>query len=138
MRHETLLIQRDVSRWRERCRPVLAVDFHGPGGSEDRGAYAFLPDPDKFPDVHKASLAWTAAMVQELTPKYAADEFDRVVRYLSRWETPSFTKYFSETFGIPGISIETPYGLAGETVLTREEYREIGARMARAVAGRLR
>jgi hypothetical protein len=31
MRHEVLVFQRDMQRWKERCRPVLGIDFHAPG-----------------------------------------------------------------------------------------------------------
>jgi hypothetical protein len=58
--------------------------------------------------------------------------------YPVRWETPNFGGYFCQTLGICGMTIETSYALAGTRVLTREDYREIGARIARGVVGRLR
>ena len=137
MRHETHVIQRDVRRWRERCKGLLGIDFHAPGGTESVGVYAFLPDPGKLPDAHKSSLAWAAAMAESLTPEFAAKEFGRVATYASRWETPTFARFFCETLHVDGVSIETSYALAGERVLTREDYREIGARVARAVMSRI-
>ena len=34
MRHEVLVLQRDLERWARRCRPVAVVDLHAPGGTE--------------------------------------------------------------------------------------------------------
>ena len=63
-------------------------------------------------------------------PKYAAEPFGRVADYPSRWETPSFASYCSAHHGICSFTIETPYGLIGDLLLTRERYREAGERIA--------
>lgn len=137
MRHETLVLQHDVERWKQRCRPVLGIDFHAPGGTEGDGIYAYLPDPDALPEKHKEASAWTAAVREDLGRPYAAEDFDRVARYKSRWETPGFARYLCETLNVCAFTVETPYAMVGELVLTREHYRETGSRIAKGVIRRI-
>lgn len=137
MRHETLVIQRDLARWRERCRPALTIDFHAPGGCEADGLYCYLPNPEKAADAHAEAAKWAEAVSDALTPKYAAPEFGRVINYASRWETPNFTSYCANTLGLCGFALETPYAIAGETLLIREGYRDAGERIADALIRRL-
>jgi hypothetical protein len=130
MRHETLVFQRDMLRWAKRCRPRLALDFHAPGGTENPGVYGFVPANDGQPEPRSRLLA---QRLGEALGPYAAAEFARVANYPSRWETPNFTRFCRDRFEIPAVSLETPYALAGETVLTREVYGEIGSRLADAL-----
>jgi len=138
MRHEVLVLQRDIERWAKRCRPVLAIDFHAPGACEKDGIYAYVPDPAQYPNLHSSVLEWTTAMRSVLGRQYAAETFDRIADYPSRWETPSFSRYFWFQHGVCSLGVETPYALAGELVLTRERYQEAGARIAESVVKRLR
>jgi len=133
MRHEVLVIQRDIQRWRTRCRPLLGIDFHAPGACETKGIYGFAPDPDRHPQHHRALAKWIAAMDRALTPGYAAPSFGRVATYASRWETPSFTSYCWADHGICAITIETPYATIGDLLLTPERYREAGTRIAKGI-----
>jgi hypothetical protein len=137
MRHETLVIQRDVQRWVARCKPVLAIDFHAPGACETAGVYCFLKDPHDFAEFYQAALAWTAVLKGVLGTQYAADPFERVADYRSRWETPNFAAFCWQRHRVCGLSVETPYGMVEDLVLTREHYREIGARMAQGIVQRL-
>ena len=130
MRHEALVLQGDIQRWKTRCHPLLAIDFHAPGACETDGIYGFVPDPKKHPQHHQALGRWIAAIENALTPKYAAEPFGQVADYPSRWETPSFASYCWAHHGICGFTIETPYGLIGDLLLTRERYREAGERIA--------
>lgn len=130
MRHETLVFQRDVMRWRRRCLPVVALDLHAPGGCEDVGVYAFVLKPAKFPEQHERSRPLVTAVEEALHPEYAAGQFQRTANYASRWETPNFTAYCAGELGLCAFSLETAYALSGERVLTREDYREIGRRIA--------
>ena len=82
------MIQRDIARWRTRCRPALAVDFHAPGACESDGAYAYLPKPDQFPQQHEATRGWTDAIEASLTPEYASEKFGRVVNYATLQPIP--------------------------------------------------
>ncbi|MCU0519242.1 MAG: hypothetical protein MUF84_00910 [Anaerolineae bacterium] len=133
MRHEVLVFQRDLWRWRARCRPVLAIDFHAPGACEANGVYAYVPDPDTDRGAHEVVLQWADWTGEALGTPYAAREFARVARYPSRWETPSFRSYLWSQLGVPCITFETPYTLVGDNVLTQEDYREIGRRIANGV-----
>jgi hypothetical protein len=137
MRHEVLVYQRDMDRWKKRCQPVLGIDFHAPGACETDGLYCYLPRPDTFPQQHDEAARWAEALAHALTPDYAADDFKRVAKYASRWETPGFSSYCCSALEMPALSIEAPYALVRETVLTRKHYQEAGARLAAAVGTHL-
>jgi len=137
MRHETHVFGADVRGWSNRCRPVLGIDFHAPGGCESDGVYTHVPDPKAYPEMHTAVSEWAEAIKADLTRLYAAEDFGRVAKYASRWETPSFTKFFCATFEKPALTLETPYATCGETLMTCDSYRDVGARLAETIAGRL-
>lgn len=130
MRHETLAFQRDVARWRLRCQPLLGLDLHAPGACEDAGVYAFVLKPTRFPEQHDRTRPWVHAVEAALHPEYAAGQFQRTANYASRWETPNFTAYCASQFNLCAFSLEIAYALSGERVLVREDYREIGRRIA--------
>ncbi len=132
MRHEVLIFQRDITRWRRRCRPVGGIDFHGPSLHEATGCYAFLPKPGTYTGVHEASRRWGDRLAAALGSDYAADPFGRVAGYASRWETPTFCSHMA-SLGLPAMSVETPYSQIEQKVLTPAEYAEIGRRIAAAV-----
>jgi hypothetical protein len=133
MRHETLVYQRDVARWKRRCRPMLGIDFHSPGGTETTGVYVFAQKPDHAPEAHKRCLAWTSAVEEKLKPEYAAEDFCRIARYPSRWELPNFTSFCGMAHDLCAFSVETAYSFSGDLLLTIENYREIGQRIAQGV-----
>ncbi len=137
MRHEALVMQRDIGRWVERCRPALGIDFHAPGACEADGVYCYLPRPELYGERHQQALPWAAAIEEALTSESAAEPFDRVADYPSRWETPGFVSYLCEQHDICALTIETPYALIKGRVLTQDAYREIGRRMADGVLTRL-
>jgi hypothetical protein len=132
MRHETLVFQQDMRRWRSRCRPMVGIDFHAPGACETSGVYTYVPDPETDRAAHEVMLTW-ANWAADALGDYAAETFARVARYPSRWETPSFRSYGWSSLGVPCITFETPYALVGDHPLTQADYREIGARIARGV-----
>jgi hypothetical protein len=138
MRHEVLAIQRDIQRWKARCHPVLAIDFHAPGACETSGIYCYLPDPSRHPDRCQEALTWSTAIKSMLTERYAAQTFERVANYPSRWETPHFSTYCWTEHGVCGLGLETPYAMVGDLVLTRGHYREAGARAAVGIVKKLR
>jgi hypothetical protein len=133
MRHETLVMQRDLHRWAARCRPVLALDFHAPGAAEDTGVYCYVPNPKTEPRAARATRRWAKMVAAGLGPAYAAAEFARVAHYRSRWNSATFRQYVWRAFAVPVLSLEISYALAGQTVLTREHYRDAGRRLAAAV-----
>jgi len=128
MRHETLVIQRDICLWTHRFRPRLALDLHAPGACETDGVYAFLPqDAEDGGEEYR----WAEALREAIGPPYAAEQFIRKACYPSRWPTPCFTSHMKRVMGVPALTLETPYGVAKGRVLTVEDYREIGARVHR-------
>jgi len=133
MRHEVLVFQRDMQRWKKRCKPAAGIDFHAPGGCDAGGIFMFTPNPQTRAYQAQATTKWVEALAAGLTPQYAHKNFRQVATYASRWETPWFTEYCFSNLGVCELSLETPYGMIGETVLTRENYREAGARIAEAV-----
>lgn len=135
MRHETLVIQRDMRRWAALCRPELVLDLHAPGVCDHDGVYLFhKTGEDETAD--RAAQAWINVLHQELTPEYAAETFARSANYASRWETPRLADYVRETYGCSALSMEIPYALCGTTVMTPKQYREVGRRLARAILSR--
>ena len=136
MRHESLVIVRDVRRFAGRCRPVLTLDWHAPGATETAGVYTYLPSPTLAPEAGERAAPFVAAFNEALGP-LAHPDFGQVINYPSRWETPTFTRWAGEALKAPSLSFEVPYALAGERVLTREVYREVGARVAEGVLKQL-
>ncbi len=137
MRHEVLVLQRDIARWRERCRPVLAIDFHAPGLCEQDGMYAFLPKPESSAEAFDKATVWAQLLSRELGKEFSAGEFARIATYASRWETPGFS-VFCASLGVCALSIETPYAISADGgLLTRDRYREAGARLALGVLKQL-
>ena len=134
MRHETMVISRDMDRWEKRCRATLFVDFHAPGMCEDTGVYAHVGDPEGMEEGERQRQeAWTGA-AQECLGPYAAANFVRVPTYHARsaWgQFPSASQAARKRAGVLGVTLETSYVAAGETVLTLDRYREIGERLAK-------
>ncbi len=129
-RHETLAIGDDVRRFLRRCRPTLILDWHAPGACETDGVYTFVfPTADNTPD---QAAPWRERVAAALAD-YASPNYHRVADYPSRWTTPSFTRWASQSLGLPAMSIEVPYGMIGGQVLTPDVYREIGRRFAEGV-----
>ena len=133
MRHETLVIACDIREWTRRCRAVLGIDFHAPGACETEGIYTFHPRLDAFR--RKEADRWAAAVQKALTREFAMERFASEATYPSRWETPNFGLHCYTAAGVEGLSLETPYSMIGDTILTRERYQEAGRRIAEGVAG---
>jgi hypothetical protein len=130
MRHEVLVLQNDLYHWRRSCQPLLALDLHAPGYCEAAGIYAYVPSWDQ-PHYRELALRWTERFAQSLGAELAAPPFDRVALYASRWDpSATFANFVRRELGVLGLVFETPYALARERVLTREDYRMAGARIA--------
>ena len=139
MRHETVAIQRDLAAWTKRCRPMLGLDFHAPCGTEYDGAYTFIPKQTNFPELHEQTRQWTER-IRVALGEYAAPKFTRTADYASRWQlpdlttgswyTPNFTRYCASHLQMPVFTLETPYALIGDILMGREQYRELGGRIA--------
>ena len=129
MRHEVHLIQQDMRRWASRCRPILALDLHAPGGCEHAGVYAFAGDEAEGPAAVEETK-WCNVLQNELQAEFAAAEFRKTAAYASRWATPRFRDFAGKELGLPALTLETPYALVNNAVLTQKSYREIGRRLA--------
>ena len=120
----------------ERCHPLVGMDFHSPGASELDCIYAFVHASEKYPAVAERAAEWGTALKEAPRPDFAAETFTRSGDYNSRWNTPRFGGFCQEELRIPGVSLETPYGLVGTLVMTREKYQEAGRRIADAIVAR--
>ncbi len=130
MRHETLVMQRDMLAWAKRCRPVAGLNFHAPGGTESAGAYGFVTKPADGEEVHASAMKLAGHLYEAVGPDLSRDTFGRVAQYPSRWETPTFTSFCATELAIPAMGLETPYALCGTHVMTRTLYRKVGASIA--------
>lgn len=134
LRHEVLAMQQDLLRWQYRCRPALCLDFHAQGASEAAGLYALLLSPDRRLDLHLDLVRWSDVLEASVGESLAAQPFARVPDWPSRETTPSFPTFVRAEIGAPALTVSAPYAMARERILTREAYREAGARMARRIA----
>jgi len=128
MRHETLFLQHDFLRWKKRCRPVLTLDLHGPGATEAYGTYVSLPGNYRKLGRGKPTMRMARRLMAALG-NFGAPRTPVTPGYLSRWNTARFDE-FAVANGVPSFVVEIPYALARGRVLTRETYREMGAKMA--------
>ena len=139
MRAEALVCMRDIERWRSRCRPVLCLDFHSPGGAEHEGVYTFLFDPQINSETYAMGEDWSDAISGELAD-LAAVNFKRVATYPSRFKTDqhsTFSKFYCQDT-LLGMTFEVPYHRIAERLLSVDDYLEIGRRMAVAVGRKIR
>jgi hypothetical protein len=138
MRPEVQAIQRDMWRFAGRCARRMVLDLHAPGGGE-RAVYQFLPRDDRPDEQKQAGAAFTPRLAAEL-PEIPPDSLARVPRYPSRWTTgdTATTWSWDHLDGTTGVSIETAYQGPGQGPwFEPDDYRRIGAAIARAVAAHL-
>jgi len=135
MRHETLLLMRDQSYWKERCHPAAFLDFHSPGMLED-DHYCFVPSAGAIPPGLAEATERLARQVESALPDYAAANFIRRADYKPFGVWGGFanaTEHAANALGIPGLSFETSYQRAHGKLLEPKDYREIGRLTADAV-----
>ncbi len=132
-RHEAWVYQRDMFRWRARCKPALGVEFHAAEPFDKRGVYCVLPAASKAPDQHRAAERWANVIRQELGPDYAADEFKQEAVALPDPAHRTMTEFFTEDMGVCALSFRIPYSRIGTKVLSQRHYREIGEAIAKAL-----
>jgi len=141
MRYEVLVAQHDIALWSKRCRPTLAMDWHAPGGTEAEGIYFPLPDPEKETQGYLHAFRWAEELQRALGSRYARPGLPRHSSYPSRWEEPwgrpGFSSYMWNHLQVPAVSIEVPYAMIGDLVMTRDEYRSAGRQLAQGVLERL-
>jgi len=135
MRPEVLTIQRDMRAFARRTRPRMLLDLHGPGGAEKR-FYQFLCRDGQPPEHRDLQKSFTPHLARHM-PMIPADELALTPRYPSRWnDTETATAWaWHELDRTTGVSLETTYqALRDGPWLEPDDYRDIGRRVARAVA----
>jgi hypothetical protein len=137
MRFETNVIMNDMERWSKRCTPRGGFDSHAPGWTDIKGTYAFNPIREDTEDLRRSNDDAAECIIKHLKG-YAAEPFLKMVNYPSRWETPWMAQYFMSRFRVPAMSFETPYSRVGDQILTVEDYRGIGRRIADGIMEYLR
>ncbi|MCS7180854.1 MAG: hypothetical protein NZ891_05840 [bacterium] len=130
MRHETLVIQRDIMRWKDRCKPFLAIDFHAPGACERDGTYFYIISIEKNKRMHEVEKNIVEKIIRQIGEKYISKNYVKSINYKSRWETPHFADFIRDNLKIPSFSIETPYSLCRELLMKKDDYRKIGEKIA--------
>lgn len=131
MRHETLVIQRDINRWKERCTPILGIDFHAPGGAEGDGIYFFLQkEKSAFMNKERSLIN---IIEKKIGKTYMAKQCAVVAQYRERWNGLTFSQYCRKYINIPGLCVEIPYAFCGKNLLTQKKYQEIGKKIACAI-----
>ncbi|MCM8785924.1 MAG: hypothetical protein NC827_01845 [Candidatus Omnitrophica bacterium] len=129
MRHETLVIQRDIIRWSERCIQFLAIDFHAPGACEKDGAYFYISKITEDRKIHEIEKK-IAKNISKKVGDYMSKDYVRSINYKSRCETPHFTDFIRKNLKIPSITLETPYSICNNILMKENDYRKIGKRIA--------
>ncbi len=76
-RHENLVIQRDIARWMERSKPVLALDFHAPGGAEGAGIYFPFRIKGKSTRLKKNEIEWMDLIGSTVGNEYMLSELKK-------------------------------------------------------------
>jgi hypothetical protein len=132
-RHETLVLQRDMTHWYERCRPALALDFRSPGICDADGIFCRLPHPDRFPQHHQAAVKWANVIQEKLTAEYAAPDFRRSPQERPGPAAGGLMDYCCNELDICALTIVVPFSVTGREVLTQKRYREAGKRIAQAI-----
>lgn len=130
MRHETLVVKRDVDRWRSRCSPKLILDLHSPGSVEDDGVYAFVGRADDpAEDIDRKTES--ARKLELALGDYAAEQFVRMSNHPARWTSKTLARWATSDLNITAHALEIPYHKVRDRVLLPADYHEIGRRIAR-------
>lgn len=135
LRHEALVLQRDMQRWATQCRPDLVLDLQAPGACAVEGVCAAVAE-SATPEWERASQAWANVFKQALSPDLAADAFVRKAEEPSRAGTLRLSDFVRDTLGCSALLLETPYALCRDTLMAPKQYRDIGHRIARAILTR--
>jgi len=126
-RPELRILDADIQRWKERCRPLLLLDLSASAISTKDGVHCCLPaEGETDPELRKETERWANMFKTALTPAFASGDFMR---------EPPEPSLFSR-HGICSLSLHIPYSQIGSTELTPKDYRQFGKRLADAVVRR--
>lgn len=135
MRPEVAAIQRDMHYFAEGRSRRFVLDLHGPGGGETR-VYQMHCREDR-PKAHRGASKSFSAFVTARIPEQPAERLGVVPRYRSRWDVNhNLTSWvWDELNKTLGVTIETAYQPMNDGRWSeRDDYREVGRRLAGAVA----
>ncbi len=134
LRYEGAVLQADISRWAERCRPELVVDLQASGIRDNDGIHVSVAPAT--PDAERNRLAWINIMQQALGSEFAADPFARMTENTASIDATGLSEYVHKACGCCALTIKTPYTICRETLMTPKQYREAGRRLAQAILTR--
>lgn len=135
MRHETRVLRQDLQLWKDRCRPILALDLCSPGAGERDGVYSLTANATPDP-LAAEETRWANTLQNELKAEFAAGEFKRIVNTPPGSNAITFHDYVHGELQVPALTLEIPYAMVGSSVLTQKDYREIGRRLTEAIMRR--
>jgi hypothetical protein len=136
LRHETLVMRNDISRWKARCRPILALDLQAPGSCERDGVYAYVSKDPAGP-MAAEETKWCNVIQNELQAEFAAPVFKRNAATPTNSTHTDFSTYMRDEMAVPTLRLEIPYTyVTGNNILTQKSYREIGRRIAMGILRR--
>lgn len=135
MRHEARVIRHDVSLWKARCRPLLALDLQAAGAGERDGVQACVSGDPANP-LAAEETKWCNVMQHELQSEFAAPDFKRADPQQPSGLTRDFATFMRTDACVATLRIATPFAHACGNVLTQKSYREIGRRLALAIMHR--
>jgi len=128
--HDMRVIETDVLRWKQRCRPLLALNFRAGEAGETDGVYCRLPGNDAEPPLKADADKWANVFKDALTPGFAAADFKRPAAVNDGLvDLPALRDVCT-------LALHVPYALVGTTQLTQKDYRQVGKRLAEAVLRR--
>ncbi len=134
MRHEVRVLQSDMARWHQRCRPVLVLDLHAPAPGEADGAYFFLARAERPEAQQQAELQAAEAILPALPTALVRSEPTRRPTYPSRWDAEAtLCNYVWDNWQIPCLAMEIPYSASRETLFSREHYRNLGTALLQGI-----
>ena len=133
MRPEIHALQRDLRRFAERTQPRLVVDLHGPG-HDGKDVFVQLPRDERPEEQKEAARNFVLHLMRQF-PELNPEEVWKPTRYASRWNALATVGGWTwdQLEQTLNITVETSYQTLAGNVLEREDYRDIGRRVALAV-----
>jgi hypothetical protein len=130
---ERKALSSDIARWKERCRPLLAIDFAAATAGEGGGLNCSVDVDAPDPKIGEEAGKWANIFKDAMPPGFGAPEFRRNKPAGSRDGTAAFLEQ-----GVCALTIHAPYAVIGTNELAQKDYRQIGKRLAEAVLRRQR